>query len=920
MTDYRRIQRIGDSVANVNPGQIAVELTPDAELGFRMYGGRDYAGNVQHWLARNKPGLLSTLRLSGSTTVGSAGFLKHDASGNITGKHTAVTSLRRSGSVALYGDVIFASGSNTTITQEGQVITIGVDVGPGGAYDDYKCVFRDGSRLMQGDLDFDSNGILRSEFVTAPFSDDGTTNITRLFFEEGEGSYTVELDANTNSISSRGHLVVASGSGGSSVRATAVEGDLVAGIHAEFDSDVFPAAGAGVYYGGIGVGQSITAYVAACEDGVTLEALGAIDGLVTIVGEKNIALSTGALSSSSWGGPMLWMSEAAGAADLCDELYAYLPTDPTVVGLLVELFRRSGTAALLEGSIGYGDEDDLLTGSNDLRWDTSALQLFVGPGPDPTYLGESSGVMVTGHIETTGNLYGVWAVDFGDYVTDRSRATVRLDVAQTLQSVAVGVPIASRSMIIQDRSQDVNWGHAQQSNATLWIQSGYATSRAIGLTHTQTHGKIFTDYGGIQFSDSFCNWEVAPVLAASAQDYTDVKADWSGEFSVFSILHKLKAAISGVSVSLQGAYNVGSSIVTAGGGPVLITTPSTISNPALSLATEKTDGLGSTLIVRQESSSQVPAILLTGGAQDETDYGLMIWTVDDGGKLSVGRRYEDSPFESETLVMFRKRITNPDTHVQDAMLIARSGADTNEAYVRVSVFPIDSTPTGYDGTVTIGGGNINILSNGSIDMTADVDWTAYIEGDIDIFGAGTIRISNYGEAHGTTIDVNAYSGLTLSTYSGDASLISTLGTVYLDAYEAIDCSGTPVVNVDSISFGDDDADTASFAANTISASYVSGSPDKTITISANATLVTITKPPGISAGLTLVILASGADRTVQNFQDAGTSAPFVVWINGEGNADTSAITIPSGKRAVVSLKYLSVDATPVAIGTFNLEI
>lgn len=146
------------------------------------------------------------------------------------------------------------------------------------------------------------------------------------------------------------------------------------------------------------------------------------------------------------------------------------------------------------------------------------------------------------------------------------------------------------------------------------------------------------------------------------------------------------------------------------------------------------------------------------------------------------------------------------------------------------------------------------------------------------------------------------------------------GTINFYATDHISCEGSVVESVDSLSFGSADADTASFAGSTITASYASGSPDKTVSISANATLVTITKPVGISAGCTLIITASGGDRTVQNFHDSVTEADFIIWINGEGNADTSAITIPSGKRAVVSLKWISVGASPQAIGTFNLEM
>lgn len=72
---------------NLGNGQIGVESVVDPTLGYRMWVGKDMQGFVTKWLAKGKPGLLTTLQLSGASTIGSVGYLKHDAQGNITGGH-----------------------------------------------------------------------------------------------------------------------------------------------------------------------------------------------------------------------------------------------------------------------------------------------------------------------------------------------------------------------------------------------------------------------------------------------------------------------------------------------------------------------------------------------------------------------------------------------------------------------------------------------------------------------------------------------------------------------------------------------------------------------------------------------------------------------------------------------------------------
>lgn len=85
MAEQKEIHRINSVISAITPGQIAVEPTVDADLGYIMWGGRDYSGDATKWLAKNKPGSLETIRLIGSSTTGDEGLLRHDDLGNVTG-------------------------------------------------------------------------------------------------------------------------------------------------------------------------------------------------------------------------------------------------------------------------------------------------------------------------------------------------------------------------------------------------------------------------------------------------------------------------------------------------------------------------------------------------------------------------------------------------------------------------------------------------------------------------------------------------------------------------------------------------------------------------------------------------------------------------------------------------------------------
>lgn len=81
----KEIHRIEGPISSLGNGQIGVESTPDADLGFLMYGGKDWAGGVHKFLDKDRPGSLQTIRLIGPTTTGSEGLLRHATDGWVTG-------------------------------------------------------------------------------------------------------------------------------------------------------------------------------------------------------------------------------------------------------------------------------------------------------------------------------------------------------------------------------------------------------------------------------------------------------------------------------------------------------------------------------------------------------------------------------------------------------------------------------------------------------------------------------------------------------------------------------------------------------------------------------------------------------------------------------------------------------------------
>ena len=76
-----KITRIEDSVGDINNKQICVEPGNDPDTGYRMWAGKDGAGNTYKFLGKSKPAYIESLNVSDFST---AGLLSSDSSGDVT--------------------------------------------------------------------------------------------------------------------------------------------------------------------------------------------------------------------------------------------------------------------------------------------------------------------------------------------------------------------------------------------------------------------------------------------------------------------------------------------------------------------------------------------------------------------------------------------------------------------------------------------------------------------------------------------------------------------------------------------------------------------------------------------------------------------------------------------------------------------
>jgi len=107
--------------------QIGVESDVDSELKFRMWGGKDSTGALTHWLAKNKPGLLHSLRLS-SLAGQSQSIAKIDADGNIIRGSIDSTDLEAAGITFQVIDSLTSDSTTGALSaKQGKILKTEID-------------------------------------------------------------------------------------------------------------------------------------------------------------------------------------------------------------------------------------------------------------------------------------------------------------------------------------------------------------------------------------------------------------------------------------------------------------------------------------------------------------------------------------------------------------------------------------------------------------------------------------------------------------------------------------------------------------------------------------------------------------------------------------------------------------------------
>jgi len=136
-----------------------------------------------------------------------------------------------------------------------------------------------------------------------------------------------------------------------------------------------------------------------------------------------------------------------------------------------------------------------------------------GSGTTSQSLSASGDVLVSGKLEVDGNAYFDDAVTCASHISMPDAYQVRFgnsqdvglayNTAQTVHAFYIGVSSDSRNVIIADQgNRATNFGHAQQTNPTIFIHSANtATDEWISFTHDQTDGVIDVGTGAVKFLD-----------------------------------------------------------------------------------------------------------------------------------------------------------------------------------------------------------------------------------------------------------------------------------------------------------------------------------------------------------------------------------------------------------------------------------
>jgi hypothetical protein len=429
-------------------------------------------------------------------------------------------------------------------------------------------------------------------------------------------------------------------------------------------------------------------------------------------------------------------------------------------------------------------------------------------------------------------------------------------------------------------SNQVTLGNTDTESTRLWgtayfMEGDAGENEYLTLSHDGTNAVFATATGSFQFEDAYLDgstYDTAFVLADASGEYDTFETNF-GEVSLMNALNQAYAAAGGG--SLDDAYNVGHAVV-VDDGYVSWTVPA--------------EGPAGTIhdITNLDADNALPPILLfndcTWDAGTAEPYA--IWFDGDAGQGDAAAR--------EAYALGHRLWT------EDYISVGRTSSAGFESWFSATEGDL-SNPD-----------NRRVVANLTAYAYDEVSGLRERWASVDCIGGGVSGSSAYAQVAITADD-------SVTVTSNDYNIVLVANTeIDLNAGTFVDCNSSAIQNILNASFGDD-CDNASYAANEITANFATGTPDQYVEVTANVTTVTLTRPVGCGGGLTLTIYADGGDFTITNFEDSVTTANFIHWIDGEGDVDTTPVTILDGKVGVVSIKYLKTDSSLVAIGSFNLE-
>jgi hypothetical protein len=752
--------------------------------------------------------------------------------------------------------------------------------------------------FMTTNIDMNIHSIEHATYVSGSMDDGGENSLTRLVFHQLEVTQAIELYSLLPSGQYSGLTLTTGATADPSAVLEANVSDLDMGLFLKHSDSVIGDKNISMR---MSTGPDLIDLIGKISieesTGVSIHAYNASTGSVSLYGATNVQFSNDALWDSTW--ISSWKLSRTGENGIAD--FTALETAAGGELSIVEMFLAlyggiGGQSTIEEGAVGYGDESNLLTGdATDLAWDTSVKQLKVGPGPSPTWLGEASGIMLTGHLEMSGSGYVGGEIYFGldDEIEENTPfARVGYKTWATSQALELATDNTNKNVIIHSVLNNIDFGHAAQDDPTLWIESEAATDKSIYFRHNKTNALMGSTFGGIQLQDTYylgpsgTGGYANPILIAhAAQDYKDLHDDWSGDYSILELLHKLKTA--GGGGGLDYCYDFGGSgagkAITTDSGAVALTTPSGVDGTAFVAGILNAAQTSEVMQIYNQSTAGAPSIFMQGNA------GGSVWGQQIKADDRMSLRISEVGYDDETLTAFAMLDFDgtEDSSYSSSMLKAYCSAEGyHPSFVKCSAYYND----------IMSGSQLSRIDGGADQIAL----TSY--GPFDIMCENALWITtNDGTSAGTTIDIEAYGLLTLESASGN---------VKLDPYGYVDASSKTIRNVQNLSFGSACTDKGAISGGTLTIDWTADKPIIKCTASADITTLSMTAPNGCqSMVIRIAATTTGIDI------GGGSFNSDITWLNEIALSTAQGLT--NGKIMEIRLVYY--DSTAKYTGSVIIQ-